>query len=80
MPIQGNKEYKELKRKVLFDALEKYKGLPNRMVARILKRDNPELFVDVENARAYIRMYKGTSGEKRRNEVKNRKYYDVPMA
>lgn len=68
-------EYQKLKRKVVLEYLEKYKDLPSRTIARLLKRDHSELFSDLENARFMVRQYRGQSGDNHRKKVKFTKYY-----
>lgn len=47
----------------------KYAKAPSLQIARILKRDHPELFVDTEYARRKVRYYRGADGEKSRGQI-----------
>jgi predicted phosphodiesterase len=42
--------------------LERFTGSPKQAIARVLARDHPEVFKDVEAARASIRYYTGNKG------------------
>ena len=68
--------YLELKRNIVFKHLDKYEGIPSNTIAKILRRDYPEYFTTSEDARSIIRRYRGTNGEKTRNDIKFRKYYE----
>jgi hypothetical protein len=73
--MEGRTPYWDLKRQCIFDLLDKFPDSPSRELARILYRDNPELFKDFEEARNRIRYYRGKCGKKLREIVKIRKYY-----
>ena len=66
--------YKEIKRKVLFDVLDKYPDVPNLTAARILFRDHPEFFDSIEQARSIIRYYRGAKGDVCRKALVETKY------
>ena len=70
-----NTDYQELKRKILFEHLEKYKDTSHREIARILCRDYHEFFPEYEEARTHIRIYRGKCGSEMRESIKMRKYY-----
>lgn len=67
--------YFELRRKILFDHLEKFKDIPSRTIAKILARDYPEYFEDIEMARRIIRLYRGKLGKQHREATKKNQYY-----
>ena len=54
--------------------LGKFTNTSNLCLARIIYRDNPELFMSVEHARAIIRYYRGSKGKQNRSELKDRRY------
>lgn len=79
--MEGRTPYWDIKRKVIFEHLEKFKDVPSNAVAKILFRDYPEYFKDKESARSVIRRYRGKSGIKDRSHVKITKYFqNVSMA
>jgi len=67
--------FSQIRRKIVLDALEKYKDTPSTTLARILFRDNPLIFKDTEDARGKIRMFRGKNGNYNRSSVKFTKYY-----
>ena len=71
----GQSPYQSLRRNAVLDALAKFSEAPSKTIARMLKRDNPELFKDIEDARNLIRIYRGKSGKRLRERVKLTKYY-----
>jgi hypothetical protein len=73
--MPGNKPYFEIKRKAIFDILDKFPDTPSRTLAKILKRDNSELFKDIESARSSIRAYRGKNGKSQREGYRIIKYY-----
>jgi hypothetical protein len=68
-------EYSKIRRRVVLEYLEKYPQTPSRTIARIIVRDNPGLFSDLEDARGLIRMFRGQSGEGHRKSVRLTKHY-----
>jgi len=54
---------------VTIEYLKKYKGRPNRQIAKLLHQNEPELFSSEENARACIRYYTGAMGGDARKRV-----------
>ena len=71
----GQTPYQLEKRKVIFDYLEKYPDAPSTQLGRMLYRDFPEYFPNKDDARTTIRIYRGRSGGKLRNQIKSRTYY-----
>jgi len=67
--------YLDIKRKIVFDNLEKYPETATRALARIIYAEGPELFKDYEDARSWIRVYRGQRGPKLREQIKMKKYY-----
>ena len=74
-------EYSKIRREIVFKYLEEFKELPSRTIARMMVRDNPLIFKDVENARKLVRIWRGQDGKYRRRKYKNRKYftYELPI-
>jgi hypothetical protein len=68
-------EYKLLRRKIIIDHLERFPNTPSTTLARIIARDNPLLFKDIEDARGMIRVYRGQSGKLMRDNMKRKEYY-----
>jgi hypothetical protein len=71
--------YFSLKRQIIFDLLDKFPDASTRVLAKIAYRDNPAFFKDIEDARSIIRVYRGQSGNKLREEIKMKKYYKVEI-
>lgn len=73
--MNNHSPYNQLKRKILFDHLDKYPDAGSHTIARILNRDYPEIYHTREYARTMIRTYRGKRGDLLRGNVKNKKYY-----
>lgn len=71
----SSKEYKELRKKLLFEVLEKYRDTPSNTLARMLYNANPGLWMSIEGARGRIRVYRGQKGIEARRKMKTTKYY-----
>ncbi len=69
--------YNQLKRKILFEHLEKYKDTPSRTIAKILARDYPDFFKDVEEARGHVRTFRGSHGVYLREVVKTNQFFKI---
>lgn len=67
--------FDEIKRKILFEYLEKYPDLPSYSMAQAIYSKYPEYWTNAETVRGHIRRYRGKSGEHHRNKMKNQKYY-----
>ena len=68
--------FRQVRRKVLIEYLDKYPDAPTRMIARMLIRDNPLLFPNgYEEARSVVRVYRGVNGKDCRKNMKFTKYY-----
>lgn len=63
-----------LRGQVVLEYLKKYPDIPNLQLARIIYRDNIELFNNQEAVRTCIRYYKGADGNKNRKKLKTRNY------
>jgi len=75
------KPYAEIRRKVLFEYLEKYKDISTRSISRMLFRDHPSVFNSEDHARSLIRIYRGVYGNYARSVIKETKFYkNEPMA
>jgi hypothetical protein len=70
-----NSPFYTLRRKVIFEHLEKFKDTPSKTLARILFRDYPGFFSSIEGARRAVRLYRGKAGEQARKEVKRNQFY-----
>lgn len=67
------------RRKIIFEHLDKFPDAGTNTIAKILFRDYPGFFSDVENARDAIRYFRGAKGEKRRNKLSTKKYVRQPI-
>ena len=63
-----------LRGQVVLEYLKRYPDIPNLQLARIIYRDNKELFINRESVRTCIRYYKGANGEQNRREIKTKTY------
>lgn len=73
--MSNNIPYLVIKRKVVFDLLDKFPDAPTRTLARILYKDNTCFFKDYEDARLIIRRYRGQNGASNRKDITFRKYF-----
>jgi hypothetical protein len=64
-----------VRRKVLFEYLEKYPDVPSNQIARMLNSKYPKLFLTKELARSIVRLYRGAIGDEKRKTTKVTKYY-----
>jgi hypothetical protein len=67
--------YQIERRKVIIKYLDKFPDAPTRLLARILVRDEPEYFKDIEYARDILRVYRGQQGPRGRKTMKFNKYF-----
>jgi len=67
-------EYQNIRREIVLKYLEDYPGTPSNTLSRMILKDNPLIFKDVEDARNKIRFYRGQKGEVHRKSIKTRKY------
>jgi predicted phosphodiesterase len=54
---------------VVLHYLAKYKDMPTRTLAKLLRKEHPLVFSSIDHARGRIRYYLGTSGEKSRGHL-----------
>jgi hypothetical protein len=71
----ANGPFLELRRNTVLEYLEKYPDTSSRSLARMICRDNPGLFKDVEDARTRVRLYRGQLGNNLRSRTKIKKYF-----
>ena len=69
------KPYEQLRQKVLFEHLEKYPSISSRSMARILIRDYPQFFENLDHARDVVRIYRGSRGAASRKTTSIKKYF-----
>lgn len=67
--------YQIQRRKLVCEYLDKYPDAPTKQLARMLVRDLPEYFNDIEKARGYLRCYRGAMGAYIRKSIIFTKYY-----
>jgi len=65
----------QIKRNVILSYLERYQNASTRGIARMLRRDEPMLFVSVESARTSVRTYRGSNGKFKRKVTKINQYF-----
>ncbi len=68
-------DFQKIRRKALFEILDKFPDLPNLTTAKLVYSKYPELFDDVEHARTHVRIYRGRFGATKRREIKTNKYF-----
>lgn len=68
-------DYTHIRRNVVLEYLEEYIGYPSRAIARMIVKNNPLLFKDIEDARNVIRKYRGQHGNRNRKVIKLTKFY-----
>ena len=74
MPLFIMTDYQIIKRQKAVEVLERFKQYPTRTLARVLFTEAPELFISIDNARCYLRYYRGKHGEPNRRRLKMRDY------
>ena len=72
--------YLVIRRKIIFDALDKFPNSASLTIAKILFRDNPGFFADIENVRDSVRYYRGAHGDSLRNRLADKKYVRKPVS
>lgn len=65
----------EIRGRVVREYLEKFPNTANHTLAKKIKKDTQTLFDDTEQIRSIIRVYRGSSGEKQRQEIQNRRFF-----
>jgi hypothetical protein len=68
-------QFKEERRKLVFEILDKYPDLSVRTTANILFMKHPGFFDNYELARGFVRYYRGKSGNNHRENCTNKKYF-----
>ena len=66
-----------------YDILDKFPDASTMALARMLYRDNPEVYNSIDHARSLIKMYRGSAGNRLRLKIKANKHfkdmkYDLP--
>ena len=56
------------------EVVREYPGFPSRTLARMLVDKHPGLFADVEDARGFIRTYRGANGDAKRKDLPGSKH------
>lgn len=56
---------------------ETYSGWNNRALARLIYKENPELFKNVDGVRSIIRYNKGAMGDEQRKKCSDKRFYDT---
>lgn len=59
---------------IILDYLEKFPNAPSRTLAKKIYNENSAFFTDAENVYFRVRYYRGQSGNKNRNKLKNVKF------
>ena len=67
-------DYQIIKRQKALEVLERFKQYPTRTIARVLFTEAPELFISIDNARCYLRYYRGKHGDSNRKRLTIRDY------
>jgi len=73
--MNSNSPYYNIKRKIIFDILDKFPDTSIRSLAKIVYAEAPQFFKTVEAARTHIRFYKSKLGAYHRKYCKITKYY-----
>lgn len=65
---------KQLPGKVVTEYLEKYPKLANLTLAKLVYKENKEVFTSFDSCRVLIRYYRGANGKKQRDVLKDRRF------
>jgi hypothetical protein len=68
------KSFNEIRREVLFEALEEFPEYGNMTIAKMLYNKHPELWSSLETTRTAVRGYRGAMGPRNLKYLKNKKY------
>lgn len=71
--------YQIERRKVIIKYLDRFPDAPTRLLARILVRNEPAYFKDIEFARDILRVYRGQHGARGRVTMKFNKYFKYEL-
>ena len=66
--------YTMIKRKIIFDVLDRFPDHGNQTLAKKVYKEHPLLWNNIESVRSIIRFYRGSSGENCRLKIKNKTY------
>jgi hypothetical protein len=69
-----------IRRKVIFDCLDRFPDSGSLTLAKKIYKEHPELFTSVENVRNIIRFYRGSHGKKSLSTLKDKKYVRQPVS
>ncbi len=67
------------KRQIANDLLTRFPKAATKTLARILYKENPGLWRDLESARGYLRARRGNSGQDTRREIIDKSHYRKPQ-
>ena len=71
--------FHQLRRKIVFDVLERFPNHGNLTIAKKLFAENPEYFNNAEHARDAVRHYRGAGGKDKLNKLINKTYVRKPI-
>lgn len=66
--------YHELRGKIINEHLDRFPDAGSLTIAKIIFRDYPEWFPNVEHVRSLIRLRRGKCGKARLNQLKDKRY------
>jgi len=64
--------------KIILEALTKYPNHPSLTLAKMIYKNNPEAFKNLETVRSHLRYYRGQSGTKDQKKVTNKTHFREP--
>jgi predicted phosphodiesterase len=74
MSIVKQPSAKKSNTNIILDYLEKFPNAPSRTLAKKIYNENSAFFTDIENIYFRVRYYRGQSGSKNRDKLKNNKF------
>jgi predicted phosphodiesterase len=74
MSIVKQPSAKKSNTNIILDYLEKFPNAPSRTLAKKIYNENSAFFTDFENVYFRVRYYRGQSGSKNRDKLKNNKF------
>jgi hypothetical protein len=72
--MRGLSDYMVIRRKVITEEMDKFPDIGNRTLTRLLMKKYPTMFPLEETARSAIRYLRGSMGEIKRNQLKDKTY------
>lgn len=66
--------FSKLQGKTVDEYLDKFPDCASLTLARVIFKDNPALFINIDHVRAMIRYRRGAYGLLKWNQLKNKKY------